>query len=325
MAKSSVLLFIGLFVGHSCLVEAHDLPASKDVHWNPERTRFPDDPAPSSVRPTGHSLAPAFIVVLPNRWAVGQTLHVCFYGGSPAIRARILKTAATWLSSANLKFDTGGTSGQSCAPSGDKSEVRIGFNEPGYWSYIGNDSMSADLVGKSSVNFQGFDTAPIAEPRFTGVVLHEFGHALGFHHEHQSPAEGCDKEYNWPKLYTFYKQNYGWDQAMVDQNLKQLQADRSAYDWSRPDPSSIMVYESDPRFLYKGTGSTCYFHTNNVLSSLDKQGAETTYPMNDVHPQLSSQETGLKALIATFSTKESRLKDALVRQLELTQDALKAH
>jgi hypothetical protein len=318
-----VLTFLGLWLSAN-VGFTHELepgapanasqPAAK---WNPDRlTYMPVDRVPQSSISSPSLSGLEYIVVLPNRWAQGQDIHVCFQGGSGELRAKILQLASTWINLTNLHLVAGGPSGVTCADK-DKSHVRIGFSEPGYWSYIGHDSIADALVSKNlpSMNFEGFDTYPPAEPRFTGIILHEWGHALGLHHEHQSPADGCDAEYDWPKLYAYYKNNYGWDQTMVDQNVRQLNADRSAYDWSTPDPDSIMIYGSNPQFLIHGTASKCYFHDNNSLSKLDIVGIQKTYTQAGAVAALKVQNATLP--IALSLPIDQNLRTALERQRSL--------
>ncbi|MDG4882001.1 hypothetical protein [Mesorhizobium sp. WSM4884] len=281
--------------------QAHSLEigaSGSEAKWDPARLNYlPLDRVPHPSLGTGHD-GLEYVVVLPNRWAQTQVLHVCFVGGAPDLRKKIVSIAEIWIQHTNLSLAGGSENGPDCAAH-DKSEIRIGFAEPGYWSYIGNDSLTQDLIDNSlvSMNFEGFDKNPPAEPRFTGIVLHEWGHALGLHHEHQSPASGCDSEYDWTKLYAYYQQNYGWDKKMVDNNVKQLMADRSAYDWSERDPQSIMIYGSNPKFLKKGAHSKCYFHDNNSLSNLDVTGIEKTYPAASAQVALKFQSATLPIVL----------------------------
>jgi hypothetical protein len=301
---------------------AHELGASSSGQtWSPERLAYmPMDRAVAQAPTSSSTPHPFYVIVLPNKWANTQTIHVCFYGGNDALRTRILDVAKMWFVHTNLKLGSG-LNGPNCIAN-DKSEVRIGFNEPGLWSYIGNDSISDYLVSHSmsSMNFSNFDKTPPQEPEFTGYVLHEWGHALGLHHEHQSPAGGCDAEYDWPKVYAYYKTQYGWDQQMVDDNLKQLVADRSAYDWSIEDPLSIMIYASDPSFLKYGVNDKCYFHDNQTLSKLDAQGIQLAYPPVNASDALMVQVSSLPGLLGMDLT--PAFKTAVQRQLDLAKKTL---
>jgi len=281
--------------------------SSQKLKWNAMRTTFmPHD----RQLPKGKANPDEYVVVLANRWALNQQIRACFYGGDIALRRRILSIGAEWFKYANLKFDAEQV--RDCSP-GDKSEIRIGFSEPGYWSYIGTDSINPKLLQNNlaSMNFGGWDFQAIDDPRFTGVVLHEFGHALGFHHEHQSPGTDCSKEYDWPKVYKWYWDTFKWPKEMVDQNVRSLLRDVSAYEWSERDAKSNMVYTSNPQFLVKGKESKCNFTENYVLSKMDKEGAQYAYPAQGSAQQERIDE--LRLAIATTSNKAERKE--LVRQL----------
>jgi len=142
--------------------------------------------------------------------------------------------------------------------------------------------------------------------------MHEFGHALGFEHEHQNPDGGCDFRFNddpgyrltvdqagWyttdaaghrPGLYTYLggKANY-WKRSEVDWNLRALPTSSVASPFDR---TSIMKYFFDPSMFASGVQSACYTTTpNDSLSALDFEGARSVYPRSATAALLSSEQT----------------------------------
>jgi hypothetical protein len=117
---------------------------------------------------------------------------VAFSGGSPELRARIEGAANEWTEYCNLKFDFrqhGKFQEWSASDQKYKAEIRIAFDRKGYWSALGDESARGEpyLPNQPSMNSEGFPTSPPND--LPTLVQHEFGHAIGFQHEHQHPQE----------------------------------------------------------------------------------------------------------------------------------------
>src|SRR5215831_212350 len=136
-----------------------------------------------SAQAGGHS--PHFILNLTKKWKPGQTLTIAFKGGDSALHAKIDETVSEWTKYANLKFDFGKTTQGAYRTwsSSDKdfpAQIRVSFDQSGYYSLVGNDSINTTVSkpGEESLNLAGFhDNLP---SDWKAVALHEFGHAIGF-------------------------------------------------------------------------------------------------------------------------------------------------
>lgn len=265
------------------------------------------------------------IVSMGRTWpAKHPIITVAFQGGSPALRSQIMEALQAWTSAANITFDFGPDAGTGRFrewATGDMvyaADVRIAFmtgEDGGYWSEVGNDSIKSSRVkpGQASMNFEGFpDDLPT---NWQATVLHEFGHALGFEHEHQSPNAPCEQEFRWdddpgyvqsrdshgqfiqdpkghrPGIYTVLGGPPNkWNRKQIDFNLRQLP---QSADWilSSFDKESIMKYQFDPWMFNHGNQSGCYSDQNLVLSAQDLEAAQETYPRSskDIAQALDSQ------------------------------------
>jgi len=138
-----------------------------------------------------------------NMWDVGQTLRGGDDRRNADRRSRVRQFAEAWLAHANIKLDF--------VNNGQPAHIRVAFDAGGSWSAVGRDSLGVPF-NYPTMNFGWFDDNT-SDAEFSRVVIHEFGHALGLVHEHQSPVAGIpwDRE----EVYAHFLAPDGWDRAMV--------------------------------------------------------------------------------------------------------------
>jgi len=255
-----------------------------------------------------------YYLIVPRlkRWVPGSVVRVAFSGGNASLYSKIESAARIWIgpNAANLKLVFRDSAGHFLEwRSTDKkysAQIRVSFvtgKNGGYWSLVGTDSIDRTISGgaasQASMNLESFDRELPGD--WDGTVRHEFGHALGFDHEHQSPVANCDFRFNddpgyvktkdsdgWykvdakgrrPGLYTYLggKANY-WPPAKVDLNLREVKTTPS-FLIGDFDKHSIMKYFYEPAMFVSGAQSVCYSEKENTeLSPEDVAGVRAAYP-----------------------------------------------
>ena len=227
-------------------------------------------------------------VWVPSKLWTKHDLNACFYDSAsvPAsVRQQVVRAAVEWEKFAYLHFDFGADSANPQLCRNDQLyDVTIALRSDGSWSAIG--AQSARMTWPS-MNLDVFTdtghttTKPPVE--FNRIVLHEFGHAIGFEHEFQSPSGNCAAHLNWNKVTQLLGQHFGWSAKMVQDNLGSMDTSYDAMGdemQSTPfDRDSVMLYALPAEAFTDGEKDTCFIPKLNAeLSATDKRIAGELYP-----------------------------------------------
>ncbi|MEQ1512818.1 MAG: hypothetical protein ABL934_09085 [Lysobacteraceae bacterium] len=205
-------------------------------------------------------------LVASKRWSAGFVLRCRFLDGSAKMQNKVRTLAKEWEKHANIKIKF-----VSSAP----AEIRISFYaDDGSWSAVGRDALNTSYFPPHlpTMNFGWVrDDSDPEEDR--AVILHEFGHALGCVHEHQSPT--FDRKWNKAAVLQYFQgpPNF-WDKGDIEHNVLKKYSPfgikATAFD-----PKSIMLYAFDAELFADGKGPT---NENTQLSTTDRTMIKKMYP-----------------------------------------------
>jgi serralysin len=200
-----------------------------------------------------------------KKWASGETLKCRFLDGSATMRKKVEAVAHRWEDHAKIKFKF--------VASG-AAEIRVSFfADTGSWSAVGRDALNAIYfpLHQPTMNYGWLrdDTNPT---EYSRVVLHEFGHALGCIHEHQSPT--FDRKWDKQAVLTYFQgpPNF-WSPADIEHNVLKKYSPHGV-PATRFDPDSIMLYSFDAALFADGKGPT---NSNSKLSATDIRMIQRMY------------------------------------------------
>lgn len=212
-----------------------------------------------------HHPATRMAVVPLKKWPNGSELKVRFLDGDATQRRKVEAKAHTWEQYANVTFRFVRT---------HNAEIRISFSaDPGSWSAVGTDALVERYFPKHepTMNY-GWLRDETEDAEYERVVVHEFGHALGCIHEHQSPKATLD--WNIPEVYRVFSgpPNY-WSKEDIDFNILQRYS-KTQTNATTFDRRSIMLYAFPGSLFVHGKGTP----SNTHLSSRDKKFIAKMYP-----------------------------------------------
>jgi len=198
------------------------------------------------------------IALLNKEWPQNYILKIKFLNGHQILHywviESILQNYQPYIN-LTLKFVT---------DPNEPADIRVTFdrNNNGSWSFIGTDAWSVYDQTLPTMNIAVTNTG-------IGVVLHEFGHAIGpWGHEHQSPY--VDIQWDVDKVVSDLAD---WTYKEIMDNIVNPYGEHEVQE-AVYDITSIMHYKYDPSWTLNGI----HTQNNSSLSPGDIKSLRKTYP-----------------------------------------------
>ena len=197
-------------------------------------------------------------------WEPGETITVSFLDGDPALQKRVRDMAQRWTGPgmANLNFDF---------LNHNNTDIRISFKNKGSWSLLGKFCRDRTDITLPTMNY-GRLKPDSSEDSLRRVVLHEFGHALGFIHEHQNPLNSIE----WNRdavIADLQGPPNNWSLEDIEINMFDQPSAGDVFG-TPVDKASIMMYPIPANWTVDGFS----VGLNTNLSPQDIQLAKQVYP-----------------------------------------------
>ncbi len=235
-------------------------------------------------------------------WQNGSHITIKFLDGDAYLQEKVKKYATEWTKYANINFDF--------IPFGT-ADIRISFRYSGSWSYVAKDALWARDQNTPTMNY-GWFNHNTSEDEFKRVILHEFGHTLGLHHEHQHPKNNII--WNQAAVYEYYGR-MGWTRSKItEQVINKYNSGSTNY--GQYDPLSIMHYHIDKSLASNSQA----VHSNIELSANDKEYIAKLYPGRANNTCTNNPKTPTKVITKTGLTKTST-KTILLAHYEFEKDS----
>ncbi|RXW14657.1 hypothetical protein EST38_g11205 [Candolleomyces aberdarensis] len=275
---------------------AHHTARPGEVIDNPDwYSRCCTDLANHKPQPGRMGAMKAVLTNASRLWNNGQTLTVSFVrpAGTKTQQDKVKEVVKEWEKYANLKFQFLGNNNRN-------ANIRIAFDpEDGSWSYVGRDNLSIPKT-QNTMNFGWVRTQADIDEDDRGVILHEFGHAIGYLHEHQSPRRAEKLTLKEKAVIEYYTRTQGWDEKTVRQQILNVYNLQDISNFSIIDLTSIMMYFMPGAMNEENIDVP----PNNALSPYDKAFAALNYPFIAEGANAEASNAKVEAALATLGVQD---------------------